>query len=119
MLPVLEENYIRKATVIKVIDGDTIDLKVDLGFSTFKEDRFRLTGINSPEKNTEEGMVAKRWMESMLPIGKELVVATSKDKKEKYGRYLAVLYVKGMDESINSALIRGGMAKAYFGSNKT
>lgn len=114
-----KENYVRNATVVKVIDGDTVDLDVDLGFSIRQTDRFRLTGIDAPEKNTEAGMVTKQWLENTLPPGKEVVIATSKDKKEKYGRYLAVIYTKEFETSVNGVLIQNGLAKAYFGGKRT
>jgi micrococcal nuclease len=86
------------AKLIEVIDGDTVDLLVDLGFGIHVKERFRLYGIDAPEMPTEEGKIAKAYLESILGTAIELYVATRKmirrpqEKTDKYGRYLAVLY---------------------------
>ena len=87
-----------QAKLIEVIDGDTVDLLVDLGFGIHVKERFRLYGIDAPEMPTEEGKIAKAYLESILGTAIELYVATRKmtrrpqEKTDKYGRYLAVLY---------------------------
>ena len=86
------------AKLIEVIDGDTVDLLVDLGFGIHVKERFRLYGIDAPEMPTEAGKIAKAYLESILGTAIELYVATRKmirrpqEKTDKYGRYLAVLY---------------------------
>jgi micrococcal nuclease len=87
-----------QAKLIEVIDGDTVDLLVDLGFGIHVKERFRLYGIDAPEIPTEAGKIAKAYLESILGASIELFVATRKmtrrpqEKTDKYGRYLAVLY---------------------------
>lgn len=114
-----KETYVRNAKINKVIDGDTVDLQVDLGFDLTALMRCRLDGINAPEKNTAEGKVSQAWMAQTLPIGSDVVVQTVKDKKEKYGRYLAVVFLPGQAKSINDQLVEQGLAKPYDGGART
>lgn len=110
--------YEYMADVVRVVDGDTVDLRVDLGFGiTFKE-RFRLHGINAPEihgvkKDSEEykaGMEATNWLRQKLEHGR-FQVRTIKDKKGKYGRYLAVL-IERDGSNINDEMVKLGYAEA-------
>ena len=87
------------AKLIEVIDGDTVDLLIDLGFGVHVKERCRLYGIDAPEMPTEAGKAAKAYLESLIKAATgELFVATRKmtrkpkEKTDKYGRYLAVLY---------------------------
>ena len=116
--------YTYRATVLHVVDGDTVDLSVSLGFEMSYKARFRLIGINTPESYgpsaSDEGRAAKRYLVDLLKEGTPLVVKTTKDKKEKYGRFLAELFM--FDEhgqvlplSVNQTLIGAGHAVAYFG----
>jgi micrococcal nuclease len=88
--------YIYKAELIRVVDGDTVDLISDLGFDTLKRERFRLYGIDAPELRTEAGKAAKAWLWDVLQPLEAIYVQTiklsTKAKRDKYGRYLAVLY---------------------------
>jgi len=127
------------ARLIEVIDGDTVDLLIDLGLSTFVKERCRLYGIDAPEIETEAGKAAKAYLESLLGAATgELFVATRKmtrkpkEKTDKYGRYLAVLYdnshpvdwfihgdqtqssVQTMKASINFAMVAQGHAKERY-----
>lgn len=80
--------YTYKAKVIKVIDGDTIDLTVDVGFSITIKERFRLYGINTPEDSL--GIPAKEYLALLLrELNNEIIITTV--KKEKYGRYLVII----------------------------
>ena len=87
--------YQYKAQVRQVIDADTIDVLIDLGFGVHTMQRLRLYGIDAPEMRTEAGKVAKEYVKSVL-LGADasmfVYVRTLKDKKDKYGRKLAVLY---------------------------
>jgi len=118
--------YCYKAKCIKVVDGDTVDLMVDLGMHVHVKERFRLAGINTPEihgvkKESEEyarGMDAKLEVERLI-LGKEVIVKTEKDKKGKYGRYIAYIYtdldydsVIFYDSSLNDHLVKEGFAVA-------
>lgn len=87
-----EFNYIYKAKVVRVVDGDTLDLKVDLGFQTWTHERFRLAHVDTWEprgENRERGKAATAFVASNFPEGSSVVVKTVKDTTGKYGRYLA------------------------------
>ncbi len=116
--------YEYRATVLYVVDGDTIDLSVHLGFETKIESRFRLFGINTPESYgpsaSDEGRSAKAYVQSILPAGTPVVIRTEKDRKEKYGRYLATVFLCDAEGraalvSVNAQLVSLGHAKAYDG----
>jgi micrococcal nuclease len=88
--------YIYKAELIRVVDGDTVDLIIDLGFDTLRKERFRLYGIDAPEMRTEAGKEAKAWLwEALQPLETiyvQTIQLSTKAKRDKYGRFLAVLY---------------------------
>jgi micrococcal nuclease len=88
--------YIYKADLIRVVDGDTVDLVIDLGFDTFRHERFRLYGVDAPEIRFEAGKAAKAWLWNALQPLEAIYVQTiqlkTKAKRDKYGRFLAVLY---------------------------
>ena len=118
--------YQYKAKLIKVVDGDTVDALIDCGFSTFKKERIRLYGINSPESRTRDkaekkrGLAAKARLKELIKEGKnQFIVETSIDKKGKFGRLLGTLYrdLEGMD-SYNKILVNEGHAVKYFGGKK-
>lgn len=115
-------DYEYNALCTKVVDGDTYDFDVDLGFKIHTKQRFRLMGVNTPEtygvkKDSEEykkGMEAKEFVVSLLE-GKNFVIRTFKDKQGKYGRYLCdvVLSSDGEQEKLLSQeLITSGLAVA-------
>ena len=121
--------YIYKAELIRVVDGDTVDLIIDLGFDTQRKERFRLYGIDAPEMNTAEGKAAKAWLIGILgPYGAiyvQTIQLETKAKRDKYGRFLAVLYdelptlIPIMREpihpsSINAKMIVEGHAKERY-----
>ena len=91
-----------KGIVNRVVDGDTIDLEIDLGFGIYTKIRVRLKDIDTPElfraktpMEKEQGRKAKRFVEKKI-LGKTVIVFTFKDKKGKYGRYVAnILYNNG------------------------
>lgn len=113
--PAMKDVYIRKATVVRVIDGDTAVFNVDLGCDTTLTMTCRFNGINAPETSTEAGKVSKTWLQGILPPGTPVTVQTVKDKKEKYGRYLADVYIPGSINSLNEDMIKQGLAVAYKG----
>jgi micrococcal nuclease len=88
--------YLYKASLVRVVDGDTVDLIIDLGFDTSRHERFRLYGIDAPELRTEAGKAAKAWLWEALQPLETIYVQTlqhkTKAKRDKYGRFLAVLY---------------------------
>jgi micrococcal nuclease len=108
--------YQYEAIVEKVIDGDTVDIFVDLGFSVWYRERIRLIGIDAPEKKFPYGKVVLSYLTKTLS-GKKVFLDVT--KKDKYGRYLAQIYLSKNDtESINDSLIKNNMAKAYYGASR-
>ena len=121
--------YIYKASLIRVVDGDTVDLIIDLGFDTSRKERFRLYGIDAPELRTEAGKAAKTWLrEALQPLDAiyvQTIQLSTKAKRDKYGRFLAVLYgfypvLSSADGpkvnhcSFNAEMIRDGHAKERY-----
>ena len=91
--------YEYNCILARVVDGDTVDLWVDLGFNIRIRERFRLAKINAPELRTRDleekarGQAAAEWLEDIISNHKHLKVVTDKDKKGKFGRWLGTLYV--------------------------
>ena len=115
-----------KAKVTRVIDGDTLDVDIDLGFGIRFKTRIRLAGINAPELRTKKGVDAKKVVEKMLEEANyEVYLRTFKgkdyiDQKGKYGRWLAlVLIPRGKEnyELLNAILLEKGLAEPYDPSN--
>jgi len=122
--------YIYKAELVRVIDGDTVDLIIDLGFDTSRKERFRLYGIDAPEMNTQEGKAAKAWLEDALMPLEAIYIQTiqlpTKATRDKYGRFLAVMFSDLGDlpakllpktlcpASINAKMIVEGHAKERY-----
>lgn len=111
--------YEYKATLVRVIDGDTVSLDVDLGFYTSRTETFRLYGVNTAELrsiNPEEkraALEAKEYVTRQLTF-KSLIIKTFKDKEDKYGRMLALVFIEGDDESLNNKLVSTGLAAPYY-----
>ena len=91
--------------IIKVYDGDTITVLIDCGFGVFRKESLRLYGINAPEVRGEErevGLISRDWLYDRLISafnkGQQITVKTQKDKKGKYGRYLAKVFVHEVTE---------------------
>jgi len=114
--------YTYKAKLQRVVDGDTVDLTIDLGFNIHHKVRCRLYGINTPEIRTknlaekELGLAAKAYVEDWFDRTKDCFVQTFKDGKGKYGRLLANIYADEKCEiSLNEQLVDSGHATNYFG----
>jgi micrococcal nuclease len=111
----LKPDYTYRAVVSSIYDGDTIRVSLDLGFDTWIHNQaLRLSGIDAPEISGVErhqGLVSRDWLREKLPIGTAVVVKTYKDKKEKYGRYLADIYID--NTNINVEMISLGLAEKY------
>lgn len=104
--------YEYRGWVRSIYDADTLRIDVDLGFGVHKmSEPFRLFGINAPEIKAPGGVQARDWLRALLPLGTEVILLTSKDKKEKYGRYLATIY-KG-ELNVNDAVLAAGHAVVY------
>ncbi len=102
--------YEYRATVVRVVDGDTVDLDVDLGFGIVKRDRFRLSGIDAWETKgveRDKGIVAKLALTELIK-DMEVVIQTHKDRQEKYGRYLADLWYQSTN--VHQWLVEHGHA---------
>lgn len=107
--------YEYKATIVSVYDGDTITVDMDFGCDLHrKKMKLRMYGINAPElyDGTPDGMAARNYLREMLVIGKTYRCETLKDKQEKYGRYLIVMYTD-TGESINQMMVSAGHAVPY------
>jgi Kyanoviridae endonuclease len=108
--------YQYRAKVVRVVDGDTLHLDVELGFDVTRRDSFRLYGINAPERGTPEGTQATQWLVEHLKGHETIVVTTHKDDREKYGRYLATLWIGG--NNLNEAMVAEGHAVPYSGGKR-
>ena len=104
--------YNYRGLVVKVYDGDTITVDVELGFHvSLKAEKFRLYRINTPEVRGEEkekGIISRDWLREKI-LGKEVVIKTHKDKKGKYGRWLADVWLD--DVCLNDELVEQGLAE--------
>ena len=111
------------ATVTKVVDGDTIDAMVDLGFGTWKKVRIRMHGINAPESRTrnleekKKGLAAKARLIEMLKENENQFILISHGVG-KFGRCLGEIYLKGHENSLNKQLIWEGHGTEYFGGKR-
>jgi micrococcal nuclease len=115
----------RVKKLIAVIDGDTIDVEIDLGFDISILKRVRLAGIDTPESRTTDkmekslGLESKAKLKQMLSSATDIVIKTEKpDSSEKYGRVLGWLYIDDTKISVNDTLIASGYAWSYLGDTK-
>ena len=114
--------YEYKCTVVKVVDGDTVDVVIDLGFDLSKKERVRLAGIDTPESRTRDaeekvlGLEAKAYLTERLEGSEGLIVKTEKDGK--YGRMLGGFYSPRSEDSINNEMVERGYAWEYDGGKK-
>jgi len=111
--------------VLKVVDGDTIDVDIDLGFNISYTQRVRLAGIDTPESRTKDarekalGLEVKDKLKKAIDAAKDVVVKTElPDSSEKYGRILGWVYLDGDTKSLNEQLIDEGYAWGYMGDTK-
>lgn len=108
--------------IAKVVDGDTVDVIIDLGFGLSKKERCRIAGIDTPEKRTRDlkekkyGIEATEFMTGLLDKAENLIVRTEKDGK--YGRMLGWFYCDNVEGSLNNLMIEAGYAWPYFGEKK-
>jgi micrococcal nuclease len=117
------EYFVKEVT--KVVDGDTIDVIIDLGFDIMFSSRVRLAGIDTPESRTTDkvekalGIESKEYLKKNLKDAKSIVIKTEKmNSSEKYGRILGWLYINDDTESINDKMINDGYAWGYLGETK-
>ena len=115
--------YEYRAIIRRVVDGDTVDITLDLGFDILYNNRIRLLGIDTAESRTRDleekklGLAAKERVRELCPVGSTVTVKTTKDGRGKFGRILGEIYVG--DVNVNKLLIEEGHAVEYFGGKKT
>lgn len=108
--------YEYRATVISIIDADTLKLDVDLGFRTHVRTTFRLSRINAPELLTLEGMQARNFVAEIL--SKATAIKITSSRSEKYGRWLCELFFQSADQpgrwlNLNTLLLEKGHARPF------
>ena len=116
--------YQYRAKVNRVIDGDSIVLDIDLGFDIWMNNQsIRIYGIDTPEIRTKDldeksrGLIAKKRVDDLLPVGDVVTINTHKDKGGKFGRILAkITNIDGVD--VGAALIEEHLAVPYYGQSK-
>mgnify|MGYP005689998255 FL=1 len=116
--------YEYRCSVVKVIDGDTVDVDIDLGFGVWlRKERIRLRGIDTPESRTRDleekkyGLMAKLFLQKMLSET-DIILKTFKDAEGKFGRILGDLYQTNDSTSINQHLVNNHHAVIYDGQSK-
>lgn len=99
-----------RATVARIVDGDTFDVRVALGLGVYKDERIRVLGINTPER--QEGKAATERVKQLLPLGSTIGLATQADKRDSFGRLLACV---GNAQYINigDVLLKEGLAVPF------
>ena len=113
----------RVKKVTKIVDGDTIDVTLDMGFDILYQQRVRLFGIDTPESRTRDleekkyGLLSKYFLKAELSLGKKITVKTYKgDETGKFGRILGDIWIDG--KSVNQKMCDKGYAVPYYGQNK-
>ena len=102
-----------RATVLRVVDGDTVDVEIDLGLDIRHRTRLRLYGINAPEvrgPSRESGKASADALRGLIADSPDVIVQTVKDRREKYGRYLATIWAG--ETNVNEAMVTMGFAEA-------
>lgn len=127
----IQPNHIYRATVSRVVDGDTVDAVIDLGFNILYKERIRLMGIDTPESRTRNkkekslGLASKARLKELIKSArilerkrgkKDVLLQTSKQAKGKFGRILGILWVNG--QNLNETLVAENHARPYFGGKK-
>jgi len=124
--------YTYNVRLLKVVDGDTVDFIIDLGFSVSTKQRFRLWGINAPESRTRDkdekvkGLKSKKWLKQKLKAMKNIQIVThknakGKDAKGKFGRYLAQILDSdpSVDKTLNEQMVDKGLAVEFMKESRT
>lgn len=122
----MKDPYIyRVKQVHKVVDGDTIDVAIDLGFDISLTKRVRLSGVDTPESRTTDlkektlGLEVKEWLKKKLQDQTDIIIKTElPNSTEKYGRILGWLYINDEPISLNEQMIQEGYAWTYLGGTK-
>ena len=118
------DKHIYSAKVVRVVDGDTVDAMIDLGFDTWVKKRIRFMGVDTWESRTRDldekklGLAAKAYTKDMLENSDEGKFSLISHGTGKYGRVLGEIYVKGHEKSLNELLKENGHAYEYHGEKK-
>ena len=118
------DKHIYSAKLVRVVDGDTCDAMIDLGFNVWVKKRIRFMGVDAWEsrtRNKEEkvkGLAAKAYVKDLLENSDEGKFVLKSYGVGKYGRVLADLFVKGYEQSVNDLLLENGHAYEYEGGKK-
>ena len=113
-----------QAKLVRVVDGDTADAMIDLGFNVWVKERIRFHGVDTWESRTRDleekkkGLAAKAYVKDLLENSDEGKFSIISHGKGKYGRVLGELFVKGHESSVNQLLIENGHAYEYHGEKK-
>jgi micrococcal nuclease len=114
--------YEYRCSIERVVDGDTVDVTIDLGFKIFHKARVRLYGIDTPESRTRDkdekarGLLAKSYIVDKVESAENIIIRTKKDAKGKFGRILGELIVD--NTNLNEAMISKHLGVAYYGQSK-
>ena len=115
--------YRYRCKVLRVVDGDTVDVDIDLGFGVWMHrERVRIMGIDTPESRTRDlvekqfGLAAKEYVKTLMPVGSMQIIKTQKDKTGKFGRILGDFELEG--GMFTEIMINNHHAVAYNGQNK-
>jgi micrococcal nuclease len=122
----LRDPYIyRIKQILKVVDGDTIDADIDLGFDISLSKRIRLAAVDTPESRTSDanekkyGLESKEWLKHKVENAKNILIKTElPDSTEKYGRIIGHLFINDQETSLNNQMIVEGYAWEYSGGTK-
>jgi micrococcal nuclease len=116
-----------KCTILRVVDGDTVDINIDLGFGIWMhKERIRLFGIDTPESRTRDleekkfGLMAKEMVKKLIPEGSSQTLVTQKDKSGKYGRILGQFKItfEGKETTLNEWMVKYHYGVEYYGQSK-
>lgn len=124
--------YEYNAAITRIVDGDTVDVDVDLGFSVHHHSRVRLYGINAAESRTRDleekkrGLAAKARLLELCPVNSKVILRTLRDAHGKYGRILGELFIRDHGHlepikalvNVNKKLVEEGHAVEYFGGKR-
>lgn len=113
----IQDTYVRKATVRRIIDGDTIEVLVDCGFRRFSVETLRILGVDTPEvrgASKQEGLISKAFVAETIPVGSEVVLKSQ--KSDSFGRWLAEVFYEeseGVYLNLAEVLIEKGLGIVY------
>ena len=115
--------YEYRCKILRIVDGDTVDVDIDLGFGVWMhKQRVRLLGIDTPESRTRDlvekqfGLASKQFVKDLMPIGSQQIIKTEKDKTGKFGRILGDFLIEG--KRLTELMVEANHAVVYNGENK-